>query len=96
MITSSQIMEQKDYLTRAIFKVLPYKEEGYEDLDKYFEFLIQRLNSFNCIIDSQPVVITVISLIKYAQTENDFKKFRKAILDACGLIQGIKEGDVNV
>ena len=34
-----------------------------------------------------------MSLLEYARQENDLQKYRKAILDACGLVQLIKESD---
>ena len=89
-----QIAAEKKYITSAIYKLLPYKESSYEHLDNYFESVLQRLVGFNKISGNQPEVITIISLIEYARQENDFKKYRKAILDACGLVEFIKESDI--
>ena len=36
ILPSDQIREEKVRLQSAIFKLLPYKEDGYELLDKYF------------------------------------------------------------
>ena len=91
----SQIAAEKEYFVSAIFRLLPYKQDNYEYLDKYFESVLQRLIGFNRISGFQPEVITVMSLIEYARQESDFNKYRKAILDACGLIGKIKESDVN-
>lgn len=93
-VPSSQIIAEKQYLISAIFKLLPYKEENYEYLDNYFESVLQRLIGFNRISGFQPEVITIMSLLEYARQENDFHKYRKAILDACGLVELIKESDV--
>ena len=90
-----QIAAEKKYLTSAIYKLLPYKESSYEYLDNYFESVLQRLIGFNKISGNQPEVITIISLIEYARSENDFKKYRKAILDACGLVEFVKESDIH-
>lgn len=91
-----QIAAEKEYFRAAIFKLLPYKEESYEFLDGYFESVLQQLFGFNIISGAQPEVLTIISLVEYARGEDDLKKYRKAILDACGLISLIKESDANV
>lgn len=89
----SQIAAEKKYFISAIFKLLPYKQESYEFLDDYFESVLQRLVGFNKLSGFQPEVITIISLLEYARQENDFQKYRKAILDSCGLVELIKESD---
>lgn len=94
-VPPSQIAAEKDYFISAIFKLLPYKQYGYEYLDNYFESVLQRLIGFNKISGFQPEVITIISLLEYAREENDFQKYRKAILDACGTVGLIKESDSN-
>ena len=94
-VPPSQIAAEKQYLLSAIFKLLPYKQEGYEYLNSYFESVLQRLIGFNKISGFQPEVITIMSLIEYARGENDFSKYRKAVLDACGLVELIKESDAH-
>lgn len=91
----NQIAAEKKYFQSAIYKLLPYKEDGYEYLNNYFESVLQRLIGFNKISGSQPEVITIISLIEYARGESDSKKYRKAILDACGLVELIRESDTD-
>ena len=91
----SQIAAEKQYFVAAIYKLLPYKENSYEYLDNYFESVLQRLVGFNKISGEQPEIITIISLVEYARQENDFKKYRKAVLDACGLMELVKESDTN-
>jgi hypothetical protein len=88
-----QVAAEKEYLISAIFKLLPYKQNEYEYLDNYFESVLQRLIGFNKISGYQPAVITIISLIEYARQESDFQEYRKAILDACGMVKLIKESD---
>ena len=92
-VPPSQIAAEKQYLLSAIFKLLPYKQEEYEYLNSYFESVLQRLIGFNKISGFQPEVITIMSLLEYARGENDFSKYRKAVLDACGLVELIKESD---
>ena len=96
-VPPSQIAAEKAYLVSAIYKLLPYKENSYELLDSYFESVLQRLIGFNKLTGFQPVVITIMSLLEYARQENDdFSKYRKAILDACGLVEFIEESDPDV
>jgi hypothetical protein len=94
-VPPNQIAAEKKYLISAIFKLLPYKEDDYEYLDNYFESVLQRLIGFNKISGFQPEVVSIMSLLEYARKENDFQKYRKAILDACGLVKFIKESDSN-
>lgn len=90
---SSQISAEKKYIRSAIFKLLPYKEESYEYLDKYFCSVLQLLKGFNKISGYQPVVVSIISKVAYAREVEDFKEYRKAIFDACGMVDQIKESD---
>lgn len=92
-IPSDQIAETKRYFVSAIYRLLPYKENSYAYIDNYFESVLQRLVGFNKISGFQPEIITIMSLLEYARQENDFQKYRKAILDACGLVKLIKESD---
>lgn len=94
-VPPSQIAAEKMHFISAIFKLLPYKEDHYELLDKYFESVLQQLIGFNEVSGHQPVTISVINLLEYARHEDDFKKYRKAILDACGMVKLIKESDSN-
>lgn len=95
-IPPSQIAAEKEYIRSAIFKLLPYKEECYEYLDNYFSSVLQLLKGFNKISGYQPVVVSIISKIAYAQDEaKDFDDYRKAIFDACGMVEHIKESDPN-
>ena len=94
-VPPSHIAAEKQYLLSAIFKLLPYKQEEYEYLNSYFESVLQRLIGFNKISGFQPEVITIMSLLEYARGENDFSKYRKAVLDACGLVELIKESDAH-
>ena len=91
----NQIAAEKEYIRSAIFKLLPYKEESYEYLDGYFVSVLQLLNGFNKISGYQPEMLSIISKIAYAQEIDDFKEYRKCILDACGLVEHIKESDPN-
>jgi hypothetical protein len=91
----SQIAAEKKYIRSAIFKLLPYKEEKYEFLDNYFGSVLQLLKGFNEISGEQPEVVSIISKVAYARKAEDFEDYRKAILDACGMVDRIKESDPN-
>lgn len=91
----SQIAAEKAYIRSAIFKLLPYKEESYEYLNEYFGSVLQLLKGFNKISGNQPEMVSIISKIAYARDIEDFSEYRKAILDACGLVDRIKESDPN-
>ena len=92
-VPSSQIAEEKEHIRSAIFKLLPYKEDAYEYLNNYFGSVLQLLRGFNRISGDQPVMISIISKVEYARNENNFQQYRKAILDACGMVDLIKESD---
>ena len=94
-IPSSQIAAEKKYIRSAIYKLLPYKEESYAYLDNYFSLVLQLLKGFNEISGYQPEVISIISKVAYARKAEDFYDYRKAILDACGMVERIKESDPN-
>lgn len=91
----SQIAAEKAYIRSAIFKLLPYKEESYEYLNEYFGSVLQLLKGFNKVSGNQPEMVSIISKIAYARDVEDFSEYRKAILDACGLVDRIKESDPN-
>lgn len=90
-VPPNQIAAEKEHLISAIFKLLPYKEDGYDFLDNYFESVLQQLIGFNKVSGYQPVTLSVINLLEYARQEDDFKKYRKAVLDACGMVKLVKE-----
>ena len=94
-IPPSQIAAEKEYFCSAIYKLLPYKEENYPYLNNYFESVLQQLIGFNKLSGQQPELVSIISLIEYARQEEELPRYRKAILDACGMVERIKESDPN-
>lgn len=94
-IPPMQMAAEKKHIRSAIFKLLPYKEERYLYLDNYFGSVLQLLKGFNKISGYQPEVVSIISKIAYARDTEDFNEYRKAILDACGMVERIKESDPN-
>lgn len=95
-IPSSQIHKEKERLQDAIFILLPYKEESYEFLDTYFVSLQQRICGLNYLFGGQAEILTLMSILESARYETDFNKYRKAVLDACSLVDKIEEGVSNV
>ena len=91
VLPRNQIHEEKVRLQGAIYKLLPYKEDGYELLDAYFQALLQRIGGLNSLFMEQPKIITLS-----ARYETDFLKYRKDILDACSLVNEIEECDSGV
>ena len=94
-VPPSQIAAEKEYFISAIYKLLPYKQYNYRYLDNYFKSVLQQLIGFNKISGFQKPTITIISLLEYARDEENFQDYRKAILDACGMVKLIKESDSN-
>ena len=93
---SNQIKRQKVYLQKAIFQMIPFKEENYEFLDSRFVSLLQQLDGLNRLLNAQPIIITIMSLLEYARHEEDFAKYRKAIFDATALVDKIEDGGTDV
>ena len=62
-------------------------------LDNYFQSVLQLLKGFNKVSGNQPEMVSIISKIAYAREAKDFQDYRKAILDACGLVERIKESE---
>lgn len=92
----SQIHKEKIRLQGAIFKLLPYKEDNYEFLDQYFVSLISRIRGLNHLFMEQPKILTLMSILESARYEDNWDIYRKNILDACSLVDEIKECDSDV
>ena len=95
-IPQSQIHSEKERLKKSVFILLPYRENSYELLDQYFDSLLFRINGLNEIFMNQAEIVTLMSLLESARHEDDFKKYRKAILDATALVDSIKEVESDV
>lgn len=95
-LPSEQIHKEKEKLKSAIFILLPYRESSYALLDKYFESLLFRISGLNELFMNQSEILTLMSLLEAARHEENFMKYRKAILDAMTLVDSIKECDVDV
>ena len=94
-ITKKQLISEVTYVQSSVFKLLPYFDENYEYLDNYFESVLQILNGINIILKYPPEIMSVIALVELARVTKNKTKFRKLILDACGILSHIKESDAN-
>lgn len=96
VLSPDQIKQQKVYLQNSIFQLLCFKEEKYEFLDARFMSLLQQLDGLNRLFNEQPVILTIMSLLETARYEDDFVKYRKAVLDATALVSKIEDGGIDV
>lgn len=80
-------------IVNQIFKLLPLKENNDNDLDFHFSTLLFRLNGMAQLFPEEPRWITIMALLESARTEDNFKLYRKAILDCCSLVRSIR-GDI--
>lgn len=94
-ITHEQLVEEITYVQSSIFKLLPYFEQKYEYLDNYFESVLQMLSGINILLKHPPEIVSVIALVELARTTECQIKFRKLILDSCGILNNLKESDPN-
>lgn len=78
-------------LINQVFKLLPYKEQENENLDKLFTTLLFRMSGMANLFQSEPRWVTLLSFIEAARNEKDFKMYRKSILDACSILSDIQE-----
>lgn len=94
--SDSQTVDNETDLINQIFKLLPYKESEYVDLDYYFTTLLFRIAGLNSLLGEPSELVTVMSLLESARTEDNFKLYRKAVLDSCSLMKELnsKVGDV--
>ena len=90
-ISDTLISENIVDLISQVYKLLPYKEENYEGLDLHFSNILLRLSGLSHVINNSPELITVISILEAARTENNFYLYRKAILDSCSILERIRE-----
>lgn len=95
-ISSAQLGAQKKYFKDAIYQLLCFKEESFPTTDQRFLSLQQQLDGFNRIYQGQTVVVTVMSLLEAARNETNHTLYRKAMLDAIGMIDLIEGGDSDV
>lgn len=97
-----QIAQTKKALHNSIHWLLIYKDPNNAamfnelDVDHCFHSIILRISGMNELLGEQPVLVSLLSVLQAAKTENlnpnfDFSIYRKLILDAHSLIDKIKE-----
>lgn len=89
--TQQQIHAQKEYFKNAIYQLLCFKEENNKSTDGRFVSLQQQLNGFGSICGNPNIIITITSLLEVARKEENHSTYRKALLDAIGFIDNVKE-----
>lgn len=97
-ITKEQLEEYKKQLHAMVHWLLVYKEKNYEELDEYFSSILFRINGLNSVLNYPPNILGLMATLESARLENqnenfDFKKYRKAVLDAHTIIDKIGESD---
>lgn len=78
-------------IINQIYKLLPLKEGNSQDIDYYFSTLLFRIRGMSILFPSEPRWITILALIEAARYEDDFKLYRKAVLDSCSIIKKMSE-----
>lgn len=89
-VSEELISSNLDDLIGQIFKLLPYKESCNENLNYHFSTLLFRLCGLTKVLNNNPELITVMSILEAARTETDFKLYRKAVLDSCSILKKIQ------
>lgn len=72
-----------------IYKLLPMKENNSTDLSYHFSTLLFRIRGLSSLFPKESRWITIMALLEAASTEQDFKLYRKAILDSCSIVKGM-------
>ena len=95
-ITQEQLEEYKTQLHAMVHWLLVYKEKNYEGLDEYFSSILFRINGLNSVLNYPRNMLGLMATLESARLENlseefNFKKYRKAVLDAHSIIDKIGE-----
>ena len=93
-LKTEQIEKQKKRLTNSIFRLLPMRENNYEYLDEYFVNLLIKIDGLNKLWgEKDPEIITLLALVEKARGEEDIEIYKKAVLNACSLVDKIRACD---
>ena len=90
-IYNKQLSENYEDVAKQIFSCLIKREEDDEQLPYFITCLNQRVYGLSLILHSPPELITVMSLLEAARTEEDFGIYRKFILDACSIMYKLRD-----
>lgn len=96
--SDEQMRDYKKHLHNRIHWLLIYKEETYDKLDDYFSSILFQLFGLNELLGYPETLVSLVSILEAARLESlkdecNFKKYRKAILDAHSLIDKLPEWD---
>lgn len=102
--SSDQIAATKNALHKSVHWLLIYKDPATKDnfkdidVDNCFHSIMLRISGLNELLGCQPVIVSILSILQAARTENKkddfcFKTYKKLIFDAHSLIDRIKEAD---
>lgn len=100
--SASQMSEAKERIRKKIFFLLlivdPNERNKYEHINvlEAFEMELTEIGGLNSVLFEPPELVRVISLLEsalneYMNSEFNWKKYRKLILDAGNEIKNIKE-----
>ena len=95
-IPSPAFNDYKDSLINRIWILLPLKEENCVTLTENIERLNRELSGLLKVASQHnKYILTMISLLENAMTEEDFSAYRSDILRCCELAKKLDGGDRN-
>lgn len=85
-------------LHKKIHRLLYFKENNYEHLDEYIVDLLYEVNGatslfFNCKYFVELMIVLENIKLELKSKDFNFKRYRKFVLDAHGLVDKLKVGD---
>lgn len=90
-IPNTLVADNINNLIGQVYKLLPYREENYYAIDSHFSNVLLRLSGLSNLTSDFPELVTVISILEAARTEENFYLYRKAILDSCSILKRLQE-----
>lgn len=85
------VKENETDLIGQIYKLLIFRENSDECLDYHFKIVLFRITGMSNLFIQHPQWLTIISLLEAARNEDDFKLYRKAVLDSCSIVKTLKD-----
>lgn len=86
-----QFNHQLVYFKNSIYQLLCFKEENNPTTAGRFQSVQQELRGFGHLCGDPPIILTVLSLLEEANHEKVHRFYRKALLDAIGMLNQIEE-----
>lgn len=90
VIPEEPVSSNLDDLISQVFKLLPYKENENSLLENHFSSLLYRLTGLSELFPDFPELITVISVLEAARTQDNDRLYRKAVLDSCAILKKLQ------